>query len=58
MRRQIKNHHSGKGICVSLCHRRSIRRPTCVEADGCMGYGNVIVFDKAEDVLVGDVLNW
>ena len=28
------------------------------EADGCMGYGNVIVFDKAGDVLVGDVLNW
>ena len=29
-----------------------------MEVDGCMGYGNVIVFDKAGDVLVGDVLNW
>lgn len=43
---------------VILCHQE-VNSPTdLVEADGCMGYGNVIVFDKAEDVLVGDVLNW
>lgn len=47
-----------KEYVVILCHQE-VNSPTdLVEADGCMGYGNVIVFDKAEDVLVGDVLNW
>lgn len=47
-----------KEYVVILCHQE-VNSPTdLVEADGCMGYGNVIVFDKAGDVLVGDVLNW
>ena len=47
-----------KEYVVILCHQE-VNSPTdLVEVDGCMGYGNVIVFDKAGDVLVGDVLNW
>jgi hypothetical protein len=43
---------------VIICHQE-VNSPTdLVEADGCMGYGNVIVFDKKEDCLVGEVLNY
>lgn len=38
---------------VIFCHQE-VNSPTDLEeADGCMGYGNVIVFDKKKDVLAG-----
>ncbi|MDO4268179.1 MAG: heparinase II/III family protein [Eubacteriales bacterium] len=43
---------------VIFCHQE-VNSPTDLEeADGCMGYGNVIVFDKKKDVLVGTVLQY
>lgn len=43
---------------VVVCHQE-VNTPTdLVEVDGCMGYGNVIVFDKNEEHLVGNVLCW
>ncbi|MCD2346393.1 heparinase II/III family protein [Clostridium guangxiense] len=47
-----------KTYVIIICHQE-VNSPTdLVEADGCMGYGNVIVFDKDRDYLVGEVLNW
>lgn len=41
---------------VVICHQE-VNSPTdMAEADGCMGYGQVIVFNKKEDELVGTVL--
>ncbi len=51
---------TGKGeeYIIIVCHQE-VNSPTdLVEVDGCMGYGNVIVFNKAMDTLVGDVLNY
>lgn len=43
---------------IIFCHQE-VNSPTDLEeADGCMGYGNVIVFDKKKDVLVGTVLQY
>lgn len=47
-----------KTYIVIICHEE-VNSPTdLVEADGCMGYGSVIVFDKDEDTLVGQVMCW
>lgn len=41
-----------------ICHQE-VNSPTdLVEADGCLGFGNVIVFDKSESVIGGSVLNY
>lgn len=41
---------------VVICHQE-VNSPTdLVEADGCLGFGSVIVFDKAKDTKVGTVL--
>lgn len=41
---------------IIICHQE-VNSPTdLVEADGCLGFGNVIVFDKAEMTNVGHVL--
>lgn len=43
---------------VIICHQE-VNSPTDLEeADGCMGYGNVIVFDKKRERLVGTVLHY
>ena len=43
---------------VVICHQE-VNSPTdLVEVDGCLGFGNVIVFDKSKDVLVGTVMNY
>lgn len=43
-------------LVVILCHQE-VNSPTdLTEAAGCMGYGNVIVFDKAEGSVGGTVL--
>jgi hypothetical protein len=47
-----------KTYVVIVCHQE-VNSPTdLVEADGCLGFGNVIVFDKNEATEVGTVLNW
>ena len=43
-------------LVVILCHQE-VNSPTdLTEAAGCMGYGNVIVFDKAEGSVGGTVI--
>lgn len=43
---------------VIVCHQE-VNSPTdLVEADGCLGFGNVIVFDKNEETEIGHVLCW
>ena len=45
-----------KEYVVTICHQE-VNSPTdLVECDGCLGFGSVIVFDKAEDTEVGNVL--
>lgn len=47
-----------KEYIVIMCHQE-VNSPTdLVEADGCLGYGNVIVFDKAKADKAGTVLCW
>lgn len=48
---------TGEEYVVSVCHEE-VNSPTdLIEADGCLGYGNVIVFDKKKETLVGCVLD-
>lgn len=43
---------------IIFCHQE-VNSPTdLVEADGCLGFGNVIVFDKKEETEVGHTLHW
>jgi len=52
----VKTTVAGKEYVTIICHQE-VNTPTdMVEADGCMGFGNVIVFDKEKDTLVGEVL--
>lgn len=47
-----------KTYVVVVCHQE-VNSPTdLVEAEGCMGFGNVIVFEPAEAKEVGHVLYW
>ncbi len=47
-----------KEYVVVVCHQE-VNSPTdLVEADGCLGFGNVIVFDKEEETEIGHVLCW
>lgn len=47
-----------KTYVVIICHQE-VNTPTDqTEADGCMGYGNVLVFDKAVETQAGNVLLW
>ena len=48
---------TGAQYVVSICHEE-VNSPTdLIEVDGCLGYGNVIVFDKNRETLVGTVLD-
>lgn len=48
---------TGAQYLVSVCHEE-VNSPTdLIEVDGCLGYGNVIVFDKAKETIVGTVLD-
>lgn len=48
----------GKEYVVIICHQE-VNTPTDqTEADGCMGFGQVLVFDKAVETQVGTVLLW
>ncbi len=48
---------TGAQYVVSICHEE-VNSPTdLIEVDGCLGYGNVIVFDRSKETLVGTVLD-
>ena len=58
MAEAVKISCHGTEYVVIFCHQE-VNSPTDLEeADGCMGYGNVIVFDKKKDVLAGTVLQY
>ncbi len=58
MAEAVKLEIRDKTYVVILCHQE-VNSPTdLVEADGCLGFGNVIVFDKTESTEVGTVLNY
>ena len=43
---------------VCICHEE-VNSPTdLIEVDGCLGYGNVIVFEPGKDKLAGTVLDY
>lgn len=47
-----------KEYVIIICHQE-VNSPTDLEeVDGCLGYGNVIVFDKAKTDKAGTVLCW
>lgn len=49
---------TGAEYVIVICHEE-VNSPTdLIEVDGCLGYGNVIVFDKAKETLVGTVLDY
>lgn len=58
MAEAVKLTVDGNEYVVIVCHQE-VNSPTdLVEADGCLGYGNVIVFEKAEMTDIGHTLNW
>ena len=58
MAEAVKLRLDGREYVVTICHQE-VNSPTdLVEADGCLGFGMVIVFDKAEDTEAGHVLHW
>lgn len=58
MAEALKIEAHGTEYVVVICHQE-VNSPTdLVEVDGCLGFGNVIVFDKSKDVLVGTVMNY
>lgn len=58
MAEALKIEVRGKEYVAVICHQE-VNSPTdLVEVDGCLGFGNVIVFDKSKDVLVGTVMNY
>jgi len=58
MAEAVKLTLNGKEYVIIVCHQE-VNSPTdLVEADGCLGFGNVIVFDKEEATNVGHTLMW
>lgn len=58
MAEAVKIWANGTEYVVICCHQE-VNSPTdLVEADGCLGFGSVIVFDKSEETEVGHVLCW
>ena len=54
----VKIEANGKEYVVIVCHQE-VNTPTDqTEADGCMGFGQVLVFDKEVEKQVGTVLLW
>jgi len=51
---EIKAH--GREYIAAVCHQEVSSPTDLIEAEGCMGYGCVIVFDKEDNSLGGDVL--
>lgn len=48
----------GKEYVVIVCHQEANTPTDQTEADGCMGFGQVLVFDKEIETQVGTVLLW
>ncbi len=58
MAEAVKIQRDQKEYVVIFCHQE-VNSPTNLEeADGCIGFGNVIVFDKSRENLVGTVLHY
>lgn len=58
MAEAVKLSVNDKEYVVILCHQE-VNSPTdLVEADGCLGFGNVIVFDKDKKHYEGQTLVW
>lgn len=58
MAESVKIEVGGRAYVIIFCHQE-VNSPTdLVEADGCMGFGNVIVFDKGQETLTGTVLHY
>lgn len=58
MAEAVKLTLDGKEYAIIFCHQE-VNSPTdLVEADGCLGFGSVIVFDKEEMTEVGHTLHW
>lgn len=58
MAEAVKIGYQGREYVVVICHQE-VNSPTDLEeADGCLGYGNVIIFDKSQDTKVGCVLHY
>lgn len=58
MAEAVKIVSPGREYVIIICHQE-VNSPTdLVEADGCLGFGNVIVFDKNISDKVGTVLNY
>ncbi|MDR1766316.1 MAG: heparinase II/III family protein [Lachnospiraceae bacterium] len=56
MAQALRISRGGHTYVAVVCHQE-VNSPTdLVQADGCMGYGSVIVFEKGVDDLVGTVL--
>lgn len=53
----LKIEKNGKEYVLIICHQEVISATDLEEADGCIGYGMVIVFDKSIDNKVGTVLD-
>lgn len=58
MAEAVKIKLEGREYVVIICHQE-VNSPTdMVEADGCMGFGNVIVFDRKLGGIAGTVMNY
>ncbi len=58
MAEAVKITVDNKEYVVTICHQE-VNSPTdLIEADGCCGFGNVIVFDKSVETEIGNVLYW
>lgn len=52
----IKIKKDNKNYIIIVCHQEVISPVDLIEADGCKGFGNIIVCDKSKEI--GTVLNW
>lgn len=43
---------------ILVCHREIEPQGSFLEAGGCLGFGNVVVFDKTKETIGGTVLHW
>lgn len=54
----VKIRLEGKEYVVIICHQE-VNSPTDLEeVDGCLGYGNVIVFEPSKSRKAGTVMCW
>lgn len=58
MAEAVKLTLEGREYVIVICHQE-VNSPTdLVEADGCLGFGKIIVFDKEENTNIGHTLMW